>query len=821
MQGFATARDRDPARRADDAEIDFEAEHDPARARRVSLAGLRRGAEVAGRVGVDPGAVTVAEDPALAAQGAHAVTRGDQIDFAPGAFEPGTERGDALLGHELAHVVQQRAGGDDASPGLEREADQVGLAVARGDHVAGTIHGRAASSTPLYSWSSIAPATEKPTKKTKAKAKDHASAGTSKINDKHYRLWGYAEDHDEIPHAFAGGLDQIVARVEKDPRATIFVQGHTGADEEPALGADRARAIELFLRARGLDKHTFVVGNSSAHDPLVDESHDGADAAQNRRVEVTIVPGSAHVGAVNEVKTPGIGPDPDEQVVHSVGRTKDAGDEAEDVGDAMVAHDPVLQEIWEGVKDADYMAGLGLGVLEGIYKAARDLLEGPEQLKKLIQKILAELLKLNFLFTVKDVVDDIADAIDGIGAIPSALRKAFEDFKDNWTRGSSYDVGHFRGKVVGYVALNLALLAIGAFEGAGGVLGELAEVLRMFDVGGEIQSFALKNAKTVWKTVNGEVKVASEVGEVGRAGAKVAAEVGDEAGDAAKVVPTEATVPAEHVEAPATPAKTAGNEPAARSGHDTIEDPAAAARAAKIKATLDAELERRGLNDEPTFADMDPQTTSKVNTALSGDPLAKATSGTQDAAEDWALDRANGNPREFANHYEFARAQFNEARIRRKGQANINQAASVDVTPDELTKAYDHHASRVQGDGVGQAIDKMSTDPEVVARTVQTLDRFAFESESSEVYHAVKHGRELPPEFETGDAVEDYAAATRDTIRSGKIVKATGVDGGAVLVIIRKEYQAANYDEVLEAIVYVEDTGKVTVASYGRAKAKI
>lgn len=39
---------------------------------------------------------------------ADAYTVGGEIVFAPGRYKPGTRRGDALLGHELAHVIQQR-----------------------------------------------------------------------------------------------------------------------------------------------------------------------------------------------------------------------------------------------------------------------------------------------------------------------------------------------------------------------------------------------------------------------------------------------------------------------------------------------------------------------------------------------------------------------------------------------------------------------------------------------------------------------------------------------------------------------------------------
>ncbi|MCA8976513.1 MAG: DUF4157 domain-containing protein [Planctomycetes bacterium] len=49
-------------------------------------------------------------DTAVAAAGASALTAGERIRFAPRQFRPDHPRGIALIGHELAHVVQQRRG---------------------------------------------------------------------------------------------------------------------------------------------------------------------------------------------------------------------------------------------------------------------------------------------------------------------------------------------------------------------------------------------------------------------------------------------------------------------------------------------------------------------------------------------------------------------------------------------------------------------------------------------------------------------------------------------------------------------------------------
>jgi hypothetical protein len=94
--------------------------------------------------------------------GALAFTQGNEIHVAPGHWAPDTIRGQKLLGHELAHVLQQRAGrvrataslggakvNDDAT--LEWEADAVGARVSHapawGASIAGA--GRVGTAPPV------------------------------------------------------------------------------------------------------------------------------------------------------------------------------------------------------------------------------------------------------------------------------------------------------------------------------------------------------------------------------------------------------------------------------------------------------------------------------------------------------------------------------------------------------------------------------------------------------------------------------------------------------------------------------------------------
>ncbi|MBN2422746.1 DUF4157 domain-containing protein, partial [Candidatus Woesearchaeota archaeon] len=75
--------------------------------------------------------------------GALAYTQGNDVHFAPGQYNPGSQQGQELIGHELTHVVQQRQGRVaptkqgkglpvNDNPALEKEADEMGAKAAQG-----------------------------------------------------------------------------------------------------------------------------------------------------------------------------------------------------------------------------------------------------------------------------------------------------------------------------------------------------------------------------------------------------------------------------------------------------------------------------------------------------------------------------------------------------------------------------------------------------------------------------------------------------------------------------------------------------------------
>jgi hypothetical protein len=100
---------------------------------------------------------------------ARALTRGERIEIAPDHYRPETVEGQRLVGHELAHVVQQRAGaarGGGAAaggvlddPGLEAEADRQAAQALRGERVsyAGLAGGGAGAPAPAPASGGVPP----------------------------------------------------------------------------------------------------------------------------------------------------------------------------------------------------------------------------------------------------------------------------------------------------------------------------------------------------------------------------------------------------------------------------------------------------------------------------------------------------------------------------------------------------------------------------------------------------------------------------------------------------------------------------------------
>lgn len=150
--------------------------------------------------GTDFSAVRVHEGAQAQQLGALAYAQGTDVHFAPGQYQPESQGGQALIGHELAHVVQQGAGrvaapvqGKGApvvaDQGLEDEADRAGQAAARGEPA--RVSGGAVSGAmpklvgqPIQCFGS----------------QEHQSLGDTATGKASYDVGGSATDHFELTH---------------------------------------------------------------------------------------------------------------------------------------------------------------------------------------------------------------------------------------------------------------------------------------------------------------------------------------------------------------------------------------------------------------------------------------------------------------------------------------------------------------------------------------------------------------------------------------------------------------------------------------------
>ncbi len=92
--------------------------------------------------GADLSAVKLYESESVGKAGAKAITQGTNISFAPGLLDFSSYGGQALLGHELSHVISQargeaRASGLPENASLEARADREGAMAAAGQQVYG------------------------------------------------------------------------------------------------------------------------------------------------------------------------------------------------------------------------------------------------------------------------------------------------------------------------------------------------------------------------------------------------------------------------------------------------------------------------------------------------------------------------------------------------------------------------------------------------------------------------------------------------------------------------------------------------------------
>lgn len=154
-----------------------------------------------------------------------------------------------------------------------------------------------------------------------------------------------------------------------------------------------------------------------------------------------------------------------------------AGDAAEEIAETA-------QRI---VTDASFAAGFGVGTIEGIYGALRDLIGGAADGVKLAMELAEAYLTGGMIRVTIKAVEKLNDAA---GDMAAAIRLLGPEVAKRWHEGSSYEQGNFRGEVVGYVVAQIALLVATSGESAAlqasGKWGAIVRALRTLDAVGDI-----------------------------------------------------------------------------------------------------------------------------------------------------------------------------------------------------------------------------------------------------------------------------------------------------------------------------------------------
>lgn len=190
--------------------------------------------------------------------GALAYTQGNDVHFAPGQFKPDTSSGQELIGHELTHVVQQRAGrvqpttqaagmpvNDNTS--LEQEADLMGRKAASGQ-VTGMSSANGLQSSMVAQRQTGGAAADKDWRTLQAEAiAINSSFNADYIRNELYQAMkggftGIGTDEDRVYRALAGLSDIEVLAVKKCYQEThgssleSDIRGEfSGSEEERAL----------------------------------------------------------------------------------------------------------------------------------------------------------------------------------------------------------------------------------------------------------------------------------------------------------------------------------------------------------------------------------------------------------------------------------------------------------------------------------------------------------------------------------------------------------------------------------------------------------
>lgn len=103
----------------------------------------------------------------------------------------------------------------------------------------------------------------------------------------------FKTDSADINSSFYPVLNSVAKVLKKYSNSTVMVSGHTdstgSADYNLALSKSRAQSVAAYLQGQGVKASRFEVLGMGSSNPIASNS-DAAGRAQNRRVEIKIIP---------------------------------------------------------------------------------------------------------------------------------------------------------------------------------------------------------------------------------------------------------------------------------------------------------------------------------------------------------------------------------------------------------------------------------------------------------------------------------------------------------------------------------------------------
>lgn len=153
------------------------------------------------------------------------------------------------------------------------------------------------------------------------------------------------------------------------------------------------------------------------------------------------------------------------------------------------------QEVGANIKriatDAAFAMGFSVGTSEGVYDAVRDMVGAVGDAARLAADLGKAFLSGGFLGMTIEALDKLDSAAHDMAA---AIALFGPELARRWNEGSSYEQGHFRGEVVGYVLAQIAILVVTSGESAvaqaGGKWATVVKALRTLNAMGDITEWA-------------------------------------------------------------------------------------------------------------------------------------------------------------------------------------------------------------------------------------------------------------------------------------------------------------------------------------------